>query len=98
MYFFLYIFKKSTANLCEYTQKWYCKDCFSKEKSIIPARVLNFFDFSLYGVSNEGLKIIQELRSKPIIKIPYNNENIRKNENFYETLVYFVLIKNLLFF
>lgn len=70
-------------------QKWYCKDCFSKEKSIIPAKVLIFFDFSLYGVSIEGFKTIQELKNKPLIKIPYNNENILKNENFYETLVFF---------
>lgn len=60
----------SSNRYCEYTGKWYCNRCHSGKSCVIPARVVNQWDFSSNPVCDSALKTIQRLAAKPIIKIP----------------------------
>ena len=59
----------------------------SSEKSIIPQKIIKEFDFSLHDISKEGLQEVKDLLSKPIIKLPYENEIVLKHEELYEFLI-----------
>lgn len=67
--------------------RWYCTNCISPEKFIIPIKIINSFDFNFYEISKEGITEIIDMFNKPILKIDYFNEIVKKNAILYETLV-----------
>jgi len=61
---------------CHYTGKYFCTECHSNKLSIIPARVVQLWDFKTYSVSDYGLRCIASLYSRPVI---YGTETLFKS-------------------
>lgn len=87
-FFFKKFFFQNNARYCYYFNKWCCSDCISLKKCVIPAKIIESFDFTEYQISKEGFKIIEENLSKTVLKLPYNHPIIQKNKILFETLVY----------
>ena len=58
-----------TFRVCNFDGFNYCTECHSDEKAVIPARVLNNWDFTKHPVSNENLKKLQLCETEPRLNI-----------------------------
>jgi hypothetical protein len=72
---------------CHYTGYWYCGNCISKEKRMIPWNVLEKWDFKTYSVSKEAQEELDSLYNKNILVIDLTSDIVKKNANLYEALV-----------
>lgn len=53
--------------LCEYTGQLFCASCHTSDTAVLPARVLNFWDFSLYPVSQLAKAYLQSIYDQPML-------------------------------
>lgn len=54
---------------CDYVGKYFCTACHKQQVSVIPARVLNKWDFTLYPVSNFAYKWLEEIWIAPLFHV-----------------------------
>ncbi|RNF16927.1 uncharacterized protein Tco025E_05082 [Trypanosoma conorhini] len=54
------------ANFCYYTGMYYCKKCHSGRKSVIPARVLHFWDVKCFPVCNDAIGFLELQLKRPL--------------------------------
>eukprot|EP01118_Nematostelium_gracile_P009547 TRINITY_DN3237_c0_g1_i10.p1 TRINITY_DN3237_c0_g1~~TRINITY_DN3237_c0_g1_i10.p1 ORF type:complete len:1180 (-),score=270.94 TRINITY_DN3237_c0_g1_i10:16-3555(-) len=66
----------SNANYCEYTGKYFCKECISKDKFIIPARILNNWDFKPYPVCNYARELLESIYFEPVFDVKVINPKL----------------------
>lgn len=62
---------------CSYFMRYICKSCVSDDLSIIPAFVLNSWNFNKYSISIFGKNIIEKWEDKPVIHIKGKNPIIK---------------------
>ncbi|XP_074599419.1 uncharacterized protein LOC141853825 [Brevipalpus obovatus] len=55
--------------ICEFDGFNYCNECHTDEKSLIPARIINNWDFKKYPVANRNKKRIHLVENEPLIDI-----------------------------
>ncbi|XP_058099228.1 uncharacterized protein LOC131243720 isoform X2 [Magnolia sinica] len=53
--------------LCEYTGQLFCASCHTNETSVLPARVLHHWDFSLYPVSQLAKAYLESIYDQPML-------------------------------
>lgn len=58
---------------CEYSGKYYCSSCHWNSQSIIPARVIHNWDFSLRKVCRASLQFLRLMAKKPVIDLEQLN-------------------------
>eukprot|EP01117_Protostelium_nocturnum_P008534 TRINITY_DN3061_c0_g2_i2.p1 TRINITY_DN3061_c0_g2~~TRINITY_DN3061_c0_g2_i2.p1 ORF type:complete len:942 (-),score=264.78 TRINITY_DN3061_c0_g2_i2:55-2880(-) len=61
---------------CEYTGKYFCRNCHTNQKSIIPARILQYWDFKPYPVSDASLSHLETTLDEPIYDIASINSSL----------------------
>lgn len=76
---------KSNFRCCEYTQLYFCEKCHSNQKFVIPAKILNNWEFKQEPVSNTAYKYLKTIYHLPLICISAINPGI------FDT-VYFIFI------
>lgn len=59
----------SRYRYCEYTGKYHCSGCHRNQISIIPARILQRWEFSLYPVSVFSYRLLEQINSYPLFRI-----------------------------
>jgi len=60
---------------CEYSGRWYCRECHRNDRSIIPARVLQAWDFGQYRVSVRAKEFIDTIWDEAVFDVEvFNNE------------------------
>jgi len=60
---------------CEYSGRWFCRECHRNDKSIIPARVLQAWDFGQYRVSVRAKEFIDTIWDEAVFDVEvFNNE------------------------
>ncbi|PKA61707.1 hypothetical protein AXF42_Ash008537 [Apostasia shenzhenica] len=52
---------------CEYTGQLFCASCHSNDVAVLPARVLHYWDFSLYPVSQLAKAFLESIYDKPML-------------------------------
>jgi hypothetical protein len=57
------------ARYCDYSGKYFCPDCHSKQVSIIPARVIRAWDFKPYQVSNFYRAFLVQMFKEPLYDV-----------------------------
>ncbi|XP_067648281.1 differentially expressed in FDCP 8 homolog isoform X2 [Eurosta solidaginis] len=62
--------------LCDYSGLYFCPNCHWNDSSIIPARVVHNWDFTLYRVSRASLQEITLFYDKPLIKLEEANPKL----------------------
>ncbi|RWS03619.1 run domain Beclin-1 interacting and cysteine-rich containing protein-like isoform X2, partial [Dinothrombium tinctorium] len=73
---------------CAYTGKYFCQHgCHSGKKSIIPAYVINKWDFTFYPVSNYAKNFIEKIMFDPLFNINDLNANLYKKVKFLSRLL-----------
>ncbi|XP_023337964.1 run domain Beclin-1-interacting and cysteine-rich domain-containing protein [Eurytemora carolleeae] len=66
---------------CNYLGKFFCTGCHENTGAIIPARVIQDWDFKRYPVSNFSLDILNSMHTEPVFNIQdLNPDIIRKIE------------------
>ncbi|XP_055609719.1 differentially expressed in FDCP 8 homolog [Uranotaenia lowii] len=71
--------EKLTANvprLCDYSGLYYCSSCHWNDTSVIPARVMNNWDFVPRKVGRASLQQIRLLYNRPIINLEERNPRL----------------------
>jgi hypothetical protein len=58
---------------CHYTGQYYCTRCHTNEKSIIPARLIHFWDKKEYQVCVASKEHIERNKFKPVLKLSQLN-------------------------
>lgn len=53
--------------LCEYTGQLFCASCHTSDTAVLPARVLNLWDFSLYSVSQLAKAYLESIYDQPML-------------------------------
>ncbi|KAK9119747.1 hypothetical protein Scep_017840 [Stephania cephalantha] len=53
--------------LCEYTGQLFCSSCHTNETAVLPARVLHFWDFTEYSVSQLAKSYLESIYDKPML-------------------------------
>ncbi|CAH9146127.1 unnamed protein product [Cuscuta epithymum] len=53
--------------LCEYSGQLYCSSCHRNETAVLPARVLHYWDFSYYSVSQMAKSYLESIYSQPML-------------------------------
>uniref|UniRef100_A0A1B0FAB8 Phorbol-ester/DAG-type domain-containing protein n=1 Tax=Glossina morsitans morsitans TaxID=37546 RepID=A0A1B0FAB8_GLOMM len=62
--------------LCDYSGLYYCPSCHWNDQSVIPARVVHNWDFSMRRVSRASLQEINLFLNKPLIKLEEANPKL----------------------
>ena len=78
---------KTNSIYCHYTNYWYCSNCISREKAIIPWYVIEKWDFSKYTVCKLAKDELDMLYNKHIIFIEIQSDLVKRNIILYKTLV-----------
>lgn len=60
---------------CDYLGKYFCDGCHGGGEAIIPARVLNHWDFGRYPVCQFSKQLLESIWEKPLFKVT----NVAKN-------------------
>ena len=68
--------KESKARFCYYTGKYFCTDCHLKEQTIIPARVVHNWNFSIKPVSHFALLHLRTNKHKPLLRVVELNRDL----------------------
>jgi hypothetical protein len=63
---------------CEYTGQYYCKNCHSKKKACIPARLIHQWDHRSYSVSNLALSFLESIKNEAVFDMVTLNPDIYK--------------------
>lgn len=66
----------TTFRMCGYTGKLYCTACHRNQMSVIPARVMDDWDFKLYPVSVNAYRLIEEIWCSPLFNICAINQSL----------------------
>ncbi|KAF5200054.1 Differentially expressed in fdcp 8-like protein [Thalictrum thalictroides] len=53
--------------LCEYTGQLFCASCHTNETAVLPARVLHFWDFTQYPVSQMAKSYLDSIYDQPML-------------------------------
>ncbi|KAF5743751.1 hypothetical protein HS088_TW08G00338 [Tripterygium wilfordii] len=53
--------------LCEYTGQLFCTSCHTNETAVLPARVLHFWDFTQYPVSQLAKSYLDSIHEQPML-------------------------------
>jgi len=77
----------SSKFFCHYTGYWYCSECMSDDKCMIPWYVQDNFDFKKYHICKTAREELIKYYDKPNMLIDSKSETVQKNKTFYETLV-----------
>jgi len=77
----------SSKFFCHYTGYWYCSECMSDEKYMIPWYVQDNFDFKKYHICKSARDELMNYYTKPNMLIDSKSNTVQKNKIFYETLV-----------
>ncbi|XP_077516256.1 run domain Beclin-1-interacting and cysteine-rich domain-containing protein-like isoform X2 [Amblyomma americanum] len=59
----------SRLRYCEYLGKLFCHCCHNNSRAIIPGRVLQRWDFSLYPVSNFARNLLERMAADPLFNV-----------------------------
>lgn len=60
----------STARFCEYFGEYFCKQCHLNQESIVPAHIIQQWDFGRYKVSDLALRTLRNAIDSPVIPVP----------------------------
>jgi hypothetical protein len=60
---------KDTARFCAYSSNFYCPNCHSNKKSILPARVIKQWNFKAAKVSDYAYTYLQTNWSRPVLDV-----------------------------
>lgn len=63
---------------CSYLGKYFCTGCHENTQAIIPARVIQDWDFKRYPVSNFSLDILSSLYTEPVFNILDLNPDVTR--------------------
>jgi len=63
---------------CNYLGRYFCTGCHENQTSIIPARIIYFWDFKKYSVSNFSLDILNSMIKEPVFNIHNLNPPLLK--------------------
>lgn len=61
---------------CNYLGRYFCTGCHENKLTIIPARVIYYWDFKKYPVSNFSLDILQSMVKEPVFNIHHLNPTL----------------------
>ncbi|VFQ95635.1 unnamed protein product [Cuscuta campestris] len=53
--------------LCEYSGHLYCSSCHTNETAVLPARVLHYWDFNYYSVSQMAKSYLESIHDQPML-------------------------------
>ncbi|EGC34200.1 hypothetical protein DICPUDRAFT_153601 [Dictyostelium purpureum] len=67
------------TRICYYTGKYYCNNCHSNQKSLIPARILWKWEFKLFPVSDAAKSYITRNLEKPFDIFQFNPQCLNLN-------------------
>ncbi|KAF6164089.1 hypothetical protein GIB67_017673 [Kingdonia uniflora] len=56
-----------STRLCEYTGQLFCASCHTNETAVLPARVLHFWDFAEYPVSQLAKSYLDSIYDQPML-------------------------------
>lgn len=74
------------ARVCDYTGLYYCPECHKEEQMVIPARVIQNWDFSPRSVSQGSKETLSILHERPIIDLqacnPLLNNHVEEIKEF----------------
>lgn len=68
----------SKFRYCEYLGRYFCTGCHSNQLALIPARILQKWDFSRYAVSTFSYRLLEQMHSDRLFRIFELNKNITK--------------------
>ncbi|KAG0717952.1 Run domain Beclin-1-interacting and cysteine-rich domain-containing protein [Chionoecetes opilio] len=75
--------------LCNYLGRYFCTTCHSNQTSIIPARVIQKWDFKLYPVSNFSMELIESMKTDPLFNVSALNCGLyKKCRHLQQTRIY----------
>jgi len=63
---------------CNYLGRFFCTGCHENKTSVIPARIIYFWDFKKYPVSNFSLDILNSMMREPVFNIHDLNPSLLK--------------------
>lgn len=61
--------RMSKFRLCGYTEQYYCTGCHRNQMSVIPARVLEEWDFKLQPVSVFAYRFLEDIWTNPVFNV-----------------------------
>ncbi|XP_045131398.1 run domain Beclin-1-interacting and cysteine-rich domain-containing protein-like isoform X2 [Portunus trituberculatus] len=74
---------------CNYLGRYFCTTCHSNQTTIIPARVIQKWDFKPYPVSNFSMELIESMKSDPLFNVSALNCGLyKKCRNLQQTRIY----------
>uniref|UniRef100_A0A0P4WUS2 Rubicon Homology domain-containing protein n=2 Tax=Scylla TaxID=6760 RepID=A0A0P4WUS2_SCYOL len=74
---------------CNYLGRYFCTTCHSNQTAIIPARVIQKWDFKPYPVSNFSLELIESMKCDPLFNVSALNCGLyKKCRNLQQTRIY----------
>ena len=62
------------ARFCEYSGKWYCRQCHLNQRSVVPARILQAWDFGQYRVSVRAKDFIETIWDEAVFDVEVFND------------------------
>ncbi|XP_022913541.2 run domain Beclin-1-interacting and cysteine-rich domain-containing protein [Onthophagus taurus] len=68
----------SKFRYCHYLGRYFCTGCHTNQVSIIPARIIQKWDFARYPVSNFSYRLIEQMYVDPLFRVFEYNKNIAK--------------------
>ncbi|XP_053352589.1 protein associated with UVRAG as autophagy enhancer [Clarias gariepinus] len=85
---------------CDYLGKYFCDGCHGGGEAIIPARVLNHWDFGRYPVCQFSKQLLESIWEKPLFKVTNVAKNLysqaKELQKFREIQEQLISIKKLL--
>jgi hypothetical protein len=64
------------ARFCEYSGRWYCRQCHLNERSVIPARILQAWDFGQYRVSVRAKEFLGTIWDEAVFDVEVFNSSL----------------------
>ena len=61
---------------CHYLGKYFCTGCHSNKTHLIPARIIQHWDFRKYPVSNFALEILTSMAREPVFNVAHLNPGL----------------------
>uniref|UniRef100_A0A2P2NYS1 PX domain-containing protein n=1 Tax=Rhizophora mucronata TaxID=61149 RepID=A0A2P2NYS1_RHIMU len=58
---------RGRPRLCEYTGQLFCSSCHTNETAVLPARVLHYWDFTQYPVSQLAKSYLESIHEQPML-------------------------------
>jgi len=85
----------SQVRYCEYTGKFFCKNCHEKKKFLIPARILQNWDTKYYSICNFADDFLRSIFHDPMFDIGVVNPGLYKQVIEFKTIK---ILRHQLFF